>query len=169
MNLKHIFDKQRILDKKIIGNNNLQGKDLVPEKLTALQVEISELMNEWRGFKFWSDDQEIRKDKSLEEYADCLSFFVTIGIDLNINEHQSFGETGGNRNPLLVFALINERVAKAFWHDENDEETQLLICWSIAFDSFLWLGKLLGFTWEQIEQAYMDKNAVNHARQDNGY
>ncbi|WP_199427089.1 dUTP diphosphatase, partial [Thermaerobacillus caldiproteolyticus] len=26
-----------------------------------------------------------------------------------------------------------------------------------------------GFTWEQIEEAYMKKNAVNHQRQESGY
>ncbi|WP_176714346.1 dUTP diphosphatase, partial [Limosilactobacillus reuteri] len=34
---------------------------------------------------------------------------------------------------------------------------------------FLGLGKLLGFTWDEIEQAYFKKNEVNHKRQDSGY
>lgn len=38
-----------------------------------------------------------------------------------------------------------------------------------AFESFLQLGAKLGFTWEQVEEAYYAKNKVNHARQANGY
>jgi dimeric dUTPase (all-alpha-NTP-PPase superfamily) len=44
--------------------------------------------------------------------------------------------------------------------DEQFEQT---------FRMFLGLGKMLGFTWEQIEEAYLAKNAVNHQRQANGY
>jgi dimeric dUTPase (all-alpha-NTP-PPase superfamily) len=35
--------------------------------------------------------------------------------------------------------------------------------------SFIVLGEMLGFTWEQIEKAYLRKNAVNHQRQESGY
>ncbi|MGB9944268.1 dUTP diphosphatase, partial [Bacillus subtilis] len=37
------------------------------------------------------------------------------------------------------------------------------------FTTFFELGNKLGFKWEQIEAAYMDKNAVNHQRQQEGY
>lgn len=34
---------------------------------------------------------------------------------------------------------------------------------------YLALGEMLGFTWEEIETAYYEKNKVNHVRQDTGY
>lgn len=47
----------------------------------------------------------------------------------------------------------------------NGKEAQFLdLC-----VSFFILGERLGFKWEQIEAAYMDKNAVNHQRQQEGY
>lgn len=36
-------------------------------------------------------------------------------------------------------------------------------------ERFLGLGLCLGFTWEQIVEAYKEKNEVNHERQENGY
>ncbi|MDP4163398.1 MAG: dUTP diphosphatase [Bacillota bacterium] len=37
------------------------------------------------------------------------------------------------------------------------------------FSLFLQLGKMLGFTFIEIEQAYFQKNDVNYQRQQNGY
>lgn len=38
-----------------------------------------------------------------------------------------------------------------------------------VFLYFLALGEMLGFKWDQIEEAYMSKNAINHERQSTGY
>jgi dimeric dUTPase (all-alpha-NTP-PPase superfamily) len=40
--------------------------------------------------------------------------------------------------------------------------------YQIVLSLFLALGEMLGFTWDQIEEAYMKKNAKNHRRQDSG-
>jgi dimeric dUTPase (all-alpha-NTP-PPase superfamily) len=37
------------------------------------------------------------------------------------------------------------------------------------FAAYLNLGEMLGFTEEQIEQAYFEKNKINHQRQEVGY
>src|SRR5690554_4670233 len=58
MNLTKLFELQRKLDEHIIKEKGLEGEDLLPKKILALQVELGELANEWRGFKFWSEDQE---------------------------------------------------------------------------------------------------------------
>lgn len=60
MNLTKLFETQRALDARIVKEKGLEGQDLVPMKILALQVELGELANEWRGFKFWSKDREPR-------------------------------------------------------------------------------------------------------------
>src|SRR5690625_5163995 len=98
MNLTKLFKTQAELDKKIVEEKGLQGQDLLDEKILALQVELGELANEWRGFKFWSEDQEPRTEicygppeipdvcvysnPLLEEYVDCLHFILSIGLGL---------------------------------------------------------------------------------------
>lgn len=110
MNLKKLFEAQADLDKHIIEKKGLQGVDLLPNLILALQVELGECANEWRGFKYWSDDQEPRinvpyhtlsaniytgekfpdveyKNLLLEEYVDCLHFILSIGNYLGLQNY----------------------------------------------------------------------------------
>ncbi|WP_017728521.1 dUTP diphosphatase [Halalkalibacterium ligniniphilum] len=188
MNLIKLFEMQRVLDGRIIKEKGLEGRDLLPQKILALQVELGELANEWRGFKFWSEDQKPRtreylteyteqdsilgpgaiwRNPLLEEYVDCLHFILSIGLEL------------GCENTLVGTADFFDNVTEAF----NSVFTQVQTVantpafssvvkrgrYSILFDYFLTLGVMLGFTWEQIEQEYLRKNQINHDRQNNGY
>src|SRR5690606_21727353 len=96
MNLYKLFKIQAKLDEKIVKEKGLEGQDLLDKKILALQVELGELANCWRGFKYWSNDQEpITKidignsqysivNPLLEEYVDCLHFILSIGNDIGI-------------------------------------------------------------------------------------
>lgn len=176
MNLTKLFDMQRELDKKIIEEKNLGNMDRLPYLILALQVELGECANEWRGFKYWSSDREPRTERRayaderklsytiignplLEEYVDCLHFILSIALhDEDYNDFYSENYLFDSVTQAFnsVFAEITRL--------EKDIEN-----WRYVMDSFLGLGKTLGFTWEQIEQAYMGKNAINHKRQTNGY
>lgn len=61
MNLEKMFEMQKELDNRIIKEKGLEGRDLLPGLILALQVELAECANEWRGFKFWSNDQQPRR------------------------------------------------------------------------------------------------------------
>lgn len=60
MNWERLFKAQAELDKHIEQEKGLQGQDLLDKKILALQVELGELANEWRGFKFWKVDPQPR-------------------------------------------------------------------------------------------------------------
>src|SRR5690625_1795201 len=143
MDLQKLFKAQRELDNRIVKEKELEGQDLLDKKILALLVELGELANEWRGFKFWSDNQKpntssykcsecgfVREENIdcpladehyeftmdhfnplLEEYVDCLHFIMSIGNDLNINEHQSFCGTG-TKDVITLFAKINRYAAE---------------------------------------------------------
>lgn len=206
MNLQKLFEAQAELDKHIIEKKGLQGVNLLPNLILALQVELGECANEWRGFKHWSEDQEPRteipidcpycygkgymnhdevfeggepwpckrcdgsgvygyKNPLLEEYVDCLHFILSIGnnrygeeIKLVIEKIKPW-KTRTYANPIVYqFLMLFEEVGRI----DGGGYTSL-------FCHFLGLGEMLGFTWEQIEAAYFEKNAVNHGRQENGY
>ncbi len=57
MNLQRLFALQKELDLKIVSQHNLQAENLLQKKILALQVEIGELANETRCFKYWSDKE----------------------------------------------------------------------------------------------------------------
>src|SRR3989337_2540496 len=63
LNLEKPFEMQKILDERIIKEKGLEGQDLLPNKILALQVELGELVNERRGFKHWSTDQKPRYER----------------------------------------------------------------------------------------------------------
>lgn len=60
MNLQKMFEMQKALDERIIKEKGLEGQNLLPNLILALQVELAECANEWRGFKHWSNDREPR-------------------------------------------------------------------------------------------------------------
>ncbi|MEJ9151037.1 dUTP diphosphatase [Bacillus smithii] len=180
MNLQKLFEMQSKLDTHIEKEHPRDpGEDRLAKKILALQVELGELANEWRGFKFWSHDQEPRYElydedefsllgdlfeqeyPLLEEYVDCLHFILSIGLECGLEKYYT---------TFLPFASYPDDVTKqfnaVFWFAnqmEHDDYYEGLV------NNFLGLGEMLGFTWDQIEQAYMKKNAINHERQEQGY
>lgn len=183
MNLQHLFEMQRKLDQDIIQKKGLQGVDTSEQKILALLVELGECANEWRGFKFWSEDQEPRTNKLevsfphaenkedhgphhkfvnplLEEYVDCLHFVLSIGIEsfeevTGFSEYKSMKLRNINDQFNALFDLISGSIGEHKYME------------IVAY--FLGLGEMLGFTWDQITEAYELKNKVNFERQVNGY
>ena len=101
MNLQPLFETQRELDAKILLKKGLSGQDLLDKKILALQVELGELANEWRGFKFWSENQE----PNTLEIIEC-QFCDEGSIHNGKIETETCIECGGEfiierKNPLL--------------------------------------------------------------------
>ena len=87
MNLQKLFELQRKLDEHIEQQHQRQeGEDRLGKKILALLVEIGELANETRCFKFWSNKGPSDKNVILEEAADVLHFLLSIGNDIGANE-----------------------------------------------------------------------------------
>lgn len=86
MDLLQLFKLQKELDDRIAKEHDLQPKKLLKEKMLALLVEIGELANETRCFKYWSNKPASEREVILEEYVDGLHFILSIGIDLGIDK-----------------------------------------------------------------------------------
>jgi dimeric dUTPase (all-alpha-NTP-PPase superfamily) len=190
MDLKKLFETQKILRDRISYNES----DRFEKLILALLVELGECANEQRSWKFWSQDQEPRTFKWFGICEKCNGFGVD---DENYRCMDCAGTGDGYKNPLLEeyvdglhFVLelgiekeyeikthitkvkcetIAEQFNKLFEKivDFNDLPTIPNYLWII--DLFIGLGEMLGFTWEEIEQAYFAKNKINHMRQDVGY
>ncbi|SFA55516.1 dUTPase, partial [Parageobacillus thermantarcticus] len=110
------------------------------------------------------------KNPLLEEYVDCLHFILSIGNDINMNEVYEDYEPKplyfGDGDILGQFIAIYDWINSLYFHRDEDVSGEI---YDLFFAYFLGLGEMLGFTWEQIEEAYMKKNAVNHERQEMGY
>ena len=193
MNLEKMFKMQAELDNRIIKEKGLEGQDLLPNTYVALITELGEFANEGRWFKHWSDDQRARnqdryleyrtealggnqwveKNPLLEEYVDGIHFFLSIAIKKgwhlyllkeSIEDFQREGFEGGLSEAFLKMQwhLLNSRM----FSDEYTKESNFRLAWWL----FIAIGIVgFGFTFDQIEEAYMKKNAVNHKRQQEGY
>jgi dimeric dUTPase (all-alpha-NTP-PPase superfamily) len=161
MNIEKLFEIQKALDAKILENHNLQSTDLVPPKILALQVELGELANETRCFKFWSLKKASPREVILEEYVDGLHFILSIGIDKQYEEVELVSRDV-MMSQLESFSLLYDLIS-SFSGEQSKNRYQGL------FQAYLDLGHVLGFSWSEIEEAYLEKNKVNHERQAQGY
>lgn len=221
MNLTKLFETQAKLDEHIMQEHpELQGKNNLVWKLLALQVELGECANEWRGFKKWSKDQEPRtklytwingigecveskndprmlaenlqlnafriKNPLLEEYVDCLHFILSIGLEDFTYSHlgeiftvpvrleltNDFGGVIKHHNVTTQFVYLFNQIghlSDCVLECEFAYADEAVGQYKQTWQMFVGLGEMLGFTWEQVEEAYYAKNKVNHARQESGY
>jgi len=108
----------------------------------------------------------VDKNPLLEEYVDCLHFVLTMGIELGFTDIEiwSIQEEGNTSQFLKCFEAINSLYLVYRVDGQVTKEI-----YENLFGTFVELGEILGFTWEQIEQAYFEKNKINHTRQEQGY
>ncbi|WP_433959333.1 dUTP diphosphatase [Cytobacillus horneckiae] len=190
MKLESLFSQQKILRERI-GYNE---PDRFDKLILALLVELGECANEWRGFKFWSKNQEPKtfewygickkcngagvddenyscsscagtgdghKNPLLEEYVDGLHFVLELGLEINVT-------------PIVCDLYlraddINNQFIRLYQAITFFKVTRNKSAYYYLIEVFAGLGEMLGFTWEQIEQAYYEKNSINHKRQEVGY
>lgn len=163
MQLEKLFTMQQALDQHIEKKHGLQDEDLFNRKVLALLVEIGELANETRCFKFWSVKPPSEKQVILEEFVDGVHFILSLGIECQLNKQTlTINSAPTALSVTDQFLLINEQVIRF-------QNTKSVKDYIALFEGYLQLAELLGITYEEMEQAYFDKNEVNYQRQQNNY
>lgn len=160
MNWTTLFDRQRELDERIKTHHGLSGNQF-DERLLALLVELGELANETRSFKFWSKKGPSPQDVILEEYVDGIHFLLSLGLALGY-ERDAFPAGSSYLDATDAFLDIYRKVTN-FGLSKTEAMYETLMA------AYLELGYTLGFNEQLILQAYMNKNEVNHERQNQGY
>lgn len=165
MQLEQLFQIQEVLDQKILDNHHLHQQNLIAEKVLALQTEMAELANETRCFKYWSLKAPSAREVILEEYVDVIHFVLSIGLALGYQDKLQVSSFMGEKEEqeLVPLFLLNVERTTTFYKEQSLEQYQQL------FEAVLQLGEALGFTQQEIERAYLDKNKQNHQRQAEGY
>lgn len=162
MELLELYTMQKELDSKIEEQHGLENRDLIDQKILALLVELGELANETRCFKFWSVRPASERGIILEEYVDGVHFLLSVGLTLGYTSDIP-RELGTRTGSLTDQFLILYYLVSMFQVEKQEEPFQVL------FATYVELGEMLGFSWEEVEEAYMEKNKVNHKRQQQGY
>lgn len=159
--INEIREMQRVLDERILSGLGIEPKDIALEKHLALKTELFELINEIESFKWWKKNKG--KEHILEEGCDVLHFLLSLANDNEIE----FIDVDTNTD--MIDMEMNELLG---------------IMDSLTLDMFIekdytgldFLLKLLsivlykkGYNANDLYNAYISKNKVNHERQDNNY
>ena len=160
-NLHELFLAQAKLDATIAENHHVSYATTRSKRTLALLVEIGEFANTTRCFKYWSNKGSEEKDVVLDEYADGLHFFLSLGIDI-----ASTKEVYEINRPSLEltdqFHLVYRLIC--YFKDDASEANYIK-----AFTEFLNIVPLIGYTWKDLEEAYYKKLGTNYVRQETNY
>lgn len=161
MNLSKLFTMQRELD-AFIQNNRVGNADVFQEKGLALLVELAELANETRSFKFWSTKGPSPREVILEEYVDSIHFMLSLGIEKGFDDMYEWpaGEVSGELTEVFL------KTTESILHFLNELTLESYKNMWIHYGA---IAQNLGFTHAQIIEAYILKNEENYKRQQEGY
>lgn len=128
--------------------------------------------------RYYTAEVYKKRDRNplLEEYVDCLSFILEIGLEFDLQELKGMSPDNANnfKNINRGFNCVFDDVA--ILHSTVEAECDgylglddLKEAYHLLVNDFIRLGEMLGLTWEKIEQAYYEKNKINHERQADDY
>lgn len=163
MNIEELYQLQYKLDQTVAANLNMSEEEFnsaecVENRIMATKVEVAELANEVGFFKYWKQSHVMKREATIEEWADVKHFLLSIGNSRGYNLIKEIDYKDWNKVPvkrLFVYLLENK------YETVND--------WLSAFEQLICIGIKLGFTEEEMIQAYREKRLKNFDRQRNNY
>lgn len=169
MKLRNLYDKQYNLDKLV--EDRLQvidptfkvfGLDNLEKKVLAFKVELAELSNEVAFFKYWKHNHVMNRVRVLDEWADCLHFLLSVGLTHHYDSQ--IESISSQVKPALDLDIVQHLVVGLMELRMTDfVEYRQALCMLIT------MGNSLGFTEDELLDAYETKNKVNVQRQLGGY
>jgi len=156
--LQMLYAKQAELENFIADKHGIAIHDYLNEQQLAILVELAESANEWKGFKYWKLNKNVDREKLLEETVDVLHLILARGIVLGwqVATVKAYKTT----SITMQYKSLIQKIA-------TDEESQKT--YALAFNMYIGLVEMLGFTWLEVEEAYAKKHQENIDRQNNDY
>jgi dimeric dUTPase (all-alpha-NTP-PPase superfamily) len=162
VNIEKLYEMQEGLDRHIEEQHGLQSENLVDRKVLALMVELGELANETRCFKFWSLKPASEHKVILEEFVDGIHFILSLGIETGCKQTEFVDSYMPSctlsQQFLVLYGAIDE------FRKSRDQEA-----YTNLFGEYMGLASMLGFSVDDVVKAYIEKNEVNYERQRSGY
>lgn len=163
--IKKMLKMQAKLDKAIMDEYGLDKID--EDKLSfAILDEVGELTHELKGkWCWWKKTQpQVDEEKALGELVDIWHFVLS--WQNNFND----GEEG-----LLADEQLMEKVDNSRWAIEEHGKGIVIKLADLSYFSLrkveplIAITEYLGFTIEQVYEAYCGKNKINYQRLESGY
>lgn len=158
--LQSLYAKQAELENFIASKHGISIHDYLDEQQLSILVELAESANEWQGFKYWKLNKNVDREKLLEETVDVLHLILARGIALGWQvtaaKAMTYQSITGQYKALIQSVAI-------------DKEAESKSTYAITFNLYVGLVEMLGFTWTEVEAAYLKKHQENIGRQNNDY
>ena len=161
INFDELFKKQLDLDLEIQNKHHVTYKETLERRFLSLFVEIGELANATRCFKYWSNKPSEPRERVMDEYADGLHFLLSLGIALNIQNH-SFNQEETNEDLSHLFVKMYEMITLL----ENKKSEDV---YQKTFEHFLLIASKLNMNKDDIFSSYLLKLGENYHRQETNY
>jgi len=158
--LQSLYAKQAELENFIAEKHGISIHDYLDEQQLSILVELAESANEWQGFKYWKLNKNVDHEKLLEETVDVLHLILARGIALGWQiaavKAMTYQSITGQYKALIQSVAIDKDAESKSTYEET-------------FNLYVGLVEMLGFTWTEVEAAYMKKHQENIDRQNNNY
>lgn len=162
--LPSLLEKQQELDDYIMRERGLTHEETIERRKLAFVVELAELAQEWRGFKYWSDNQE-PSEKMLEEYVDVLHFALSLHNFYDGDTECTVGVLSGGSKKSEFSAQDKSMVLMhTIEHNTSWEWVE-----GISLSNVIAIGRVLELSGDDILKEYDRKYRINVERQNNGY
>ena len=176
---------QRMVNKVV--NKRLAVNDMdLPEPieyLLAMQVEFFEFLNELGTWKWWKHSHEIKRDRVLDELADCFAFFLSaIDVESELAKAQGIDDFIPQVESQIADFILSlaeyesnvegeyQAITELITYVGTDNEVKGVVTVErFAIAIFIATVLFEGITWDEITQAYKEKSAVNIKRQEENY
>ncbi len=161
IDLSPLFPLQADLDQEIASSHGIDYPSTFTRRVLALLTELGEFANETRCFKYWSYKAPSPKEVILDEYADGLHFFLSLGIPLGVEQYRHYfhvEEKDLSQAIVNVFGLVAE-LSKEYTPENYVK----------AFAAYLNIIPLFDYSSEEVVEAYLKKLGTNHKRQEDHY
>ena len=161
INIDRILELQKQLDNNIHTKHNINPKEVFEKRRLALIVEICEMINVNRCFKFWSLKIDYDKQVLGDEFVDCLHFILSISLHFDLDQTEyEIKDVVYDDNELTLKVLYLISLAGKI-ESKEDCKKFIIQLFELAFT--------FGFTAQDIIDFYIKKNQVNFKRQQDNY
>lgn len=156
-----VYEENKELDKVFDDLYDMSNLDINRKNKLELLVELGELTNETKCFKYWSN-KPFDIDKVKEEYADCMQMILYFFNKFNISLEEDFKMTKIYYDTIDSFGNLY-KLCSEFYHNEDRELIKEI------FVKFIDLGHQLGFSDNDIIEACLMKIRKNFKRFEDGF
>lgn len=156
-----IYEENKKLDEIFHELYDNHSRDTFRKNVLELLVELGELANETRCFKYWSKKGPSDKEDILDEFADCMLMVLYFCNMLDVDFEEEFAKPENNDTVDQFIYLYYE--SSLLINDFSKERIKRILV------NLTLLGNLIGFSDEEIIDGSFKKIERNKKRFETGF